>query len=124
MATPTSDELLEESRCFDCGISDGAKRAVLIYLFSQIAEVDMTATELLEASRCLDCGIPDGAKMGVLIYLATQISGGGGGGTGGVTCGTSDPVAAPTNNCTVFYRTDIVRVLAWNGSVWTVQFSE
>ena len=119
----TSAELLADSRCFDCQIPDGSKLSVLIYLFSQIAEVDMTSAELLAASSCYACQIPPGSQMAVLIYLATQISGGGGG-TGGVDCGSSDPVGAPTAGCTLFYRTDVVRVLAWDGSSWVVQFSE
>jgi hypothetical protein len=51
-------------------------------------------------------------------------SGGGGGGDFEVLGGSSDPVAAPSTTRAIFYRTDVVRILAWDGSAWVVQFSE
>lgn len=50
--------------------------------------------------------------------------GGGGGGANEVTTGTSDPVGAPSAGVVFFARTDVIRVLQWNGSAWVVIVSE
>lgn len=97
---------------------------VQIYLLMTNAGLDMTSTELMEAAKCYTC-IPAGMAPYVSLYLLENGGGGGGGGgTGGVLCGESDPVDAPSNACTIFYRTDVVRALGWNGSAWVVLFSE
>lgn len=83
----------------------------------------MEPNEIAEASACFAC-IAD--KEAALLYLAEQIvaGGGGGGGTTQIATGASDPVGAPAAGIVLFVRTDVVRVLQWNGSAWVVLFSE
>lgn len=54
----------------------------------------------------------------------TVLSGGGGGGASEITTGASDPVGAPAAGIIFFARTDVVRVLQWNGTAWVVIVSE
>lgn len=57
-------------------------------------------------------------------WNSLSISGGGAGGTTQIATGTSDPVGSPASGIVLFARTDIVRVLQWNGSAWVVVVSE
>jgi hypothetical protein len=58
------------------GLSDGNKLNILIWLFTQIAEVSSSPQELMQEAKCV-C-IPPGMQMNVLISLACQILNAGG----------------------------------------------
>lgn len=82
----------------------------------------MTPQQLIDLASCTRCAISPGDVPFIMIGLLDQIAAGGG--SGSVLCGTSDPTVAPTGTCVLFYRTDVVRVLSWNGSAWAVVTSE
>lgn len=96
----------------------------LAILCNYAAGINMTCDvpTLLEAAKCFECQIPLGMVGYIELYLLCQLASGqaGGGGGGGVTCGTSDPVAAPTGTCALYYRTDNGSLWMWNGSAWNV----
>lgn len=71
-----ASDLVADANCY-CGIPDGRKMDVLIWLFANIAEVNTDANSLVASANCL-CGIPDGKKMDVLIALACAIVNSGG----------------------------------------------
>lgn len=115
----TTQELLTNARCLECGIPSGMQMAVLISLFAEIADVAADPQTLMDRAACWAC-VPTGAQLAVLISLAQDIvdNGGGGGGTGGVTCGAVDPVAAPANACTLYYNTENQSLFMWDGVTW------
>ena len=76
-----------------------------------------TAQELMDDIACLKCSIQSGDVPLLIIGAVSSITAGGGG-TGGVTCGAADPVAAPANACTLYYRTDNGSLWKWNGAAW------
>jgi hypothetical protein len=119
----TAQELVSASNCLDCGISDGQKLSVLIYLFGQVAGVSMTAQELVAASACYNCGISPGQQMAVLIYLAGQIAegGGGGGAPQGVFCGNysgGTPSPTPIASCAIAIDTSNGTLWHWYSGAW------
>jgi hypothetical protein len=59
-----------------------------------------------------------------LVDLANIAGGGGGGGTTEIATGAADPVGAPAAGIILFARTDIIRLLQWNGAAWVVIISE
>lgn len=124
MATPQA--LIDEASCLSCTVPPGLAQYIIIAQLQKLNGTSMTPQELIDLASCTRCQIPAGLAPYISLALLDQIAeaGGGGGGTGGVLCGTSDPVAAPEAGCTLFYRTDVVRVLSWNGSAWVVQLSE
>lgn len=80
---------------------------------------DCSATNLVAQAKCFYPCILNGSADAVIIYLLCQIAangtgGGGGGGTGGVTCGIVDPSGAPTNTCTIYFRTDTGKFWYWD----------
>jgi len=117
--------LLNDARCFQCYGSGVMFDAMEVVLLCAILDGDTSMAcdpqSLLSQANCLLCTIPPGAFAAVRVSLLCQIAaagGGGGGGTGGVTCSTADPVAAPTNVCTLHYRTDNGSLWKWNGAAW------
>lgn len=88
MATPS--ELANDARCVSSCVSSGMQLPVLIYLFQQIAQNDMSPSELANEARCYASCIPSGMQLPVLIFLASQIAGGGTGGSGNLE-GSGDP---------------------------------
>jgi hypothetical protein len=113
MATP--QEIVDGAVCFDC-IPAGFRDTAALYLLAEIAGVTDPAT-IVENAKCFDC-IPAGFRQTAIVYLLDQIAGGGGAGGSGVTCGTSDPVAAPSGSCGIHYRTDTGALFIWDGSQW------
>lgn len=74
---------------------------------------------LMTAAACFLCLNPT-QLAAINTYLLCQIFSGGGTGGSGITCGTSDPVAAPAGTCGIYYRTDNGAVWFWNGVAWVV----
>ncbi len=70
-----ADDLMADAKCV-CGIPEGRKLNVLIWIFARIAEVSTSPNELMNEARCV-C-IPPGMQMNVLISLACQILNAGG----------------------------------------------
>jgi hypothetical protein len=111
MANQSTDSLVQSATCLNSCIPDGAKMAVLIYLFAKIAGVSTTNTDaLVQAAACLNNCIPPGMQLAVLVYLATQIVSGGGGGGAGTTVVTVNPSTAATQGSLQFNKT--------NNSLW------
>src|ERR1041384_5520300 len=112
MAATTADEasaLLADAKCdLSClppGLVWYAILAALIDVSNGVAVPD--ASTLASEANCLLCVIPPGAVPYAMLQAIRGISGGGGGGGGGnVLCGTSDPSAAPSGTCSLYYRTD------------------
>ncbi len=116
-----SQTLVNQATClFPCvqiGMSKYVKLALLCAAVNS-QTMDCSAQNLINQALCLQKCIPpgmvDAIEIALLCTLVNNIAagGGGGGGTGGVLCSAAaDPVAAPTNACTIFYRLD-------NGSMW------
>lgn len=68
-------DLINDAKCI-CGIPEGRKLDVLIFLFARIAEVSTNSSVLMNDARCI-C-IPPGMQLNVLISLACQILNAGG----------------------------------------------
>ncbi len=123
MATD-ANTLLAETACYEC-LSEAEWRMIQLGLLQQILlastpMADTSANALLEAAKCYRC-LGEAEWRMIELALLQQIvdgGGGGGGGIGGVTCGVADPVAAPANACTLFYRTDTGTLWMWNGAAW------
>lgn len=103
----TPQELMDAARCFLC-LSPGQLQMVRIRLLCAIKDGETVSCDpqtLLEAAKCLGC-LTEGQLEMVEVYLLCQIvsAGGTGGGGGGATCGTTDPVAAPTGSCGIYYQ--------------------
>jgi hypothetical protein len=75
--------------------------------------VPTNPNELMAQAACLRC-IPEGLlPYAILEALRT------GGGGGGVTYGTSNPVAAPAGDSGMYYRTDTFQLWVWNSATAT-----
>lgn len=75
MAVDTDPQILaDNAKCYESCISDGMQLPVLIYIFSQIANVNTDTQSLVDNARCYDSCIPKGMQLPVLIYVATQIA--------------------------------------------------
>lgn len=80
--------------------------------------VPATTQELVTEANCLMCAVPPGMLPYLMITALRNIAGGGGG-IGGVTCGSGDPVAAPSGSCGLYVDTDAPPSLwAWDGAAW------
>lgn len=75
------------------------------------------AETLMAEISCLRCAVQSG-DVPLLILGAVANLTSGGGGLGGVTCSTADPVAAPSGSCALHYRTDNGALWKWNGAAW------
>ncbi len=124
MATD-ANTLLADTACYEC-LGEAEWRMIQLGLLQQILlannpMADTSANTLLEATKCYKC-LGEAEWRMIELGLLQQIvdgGGGGGGGTGGVVCFTgADPVAAPTNACTLAYRTDNGALWKWNGAAW------
>lgn len=99
MPALTPSELAAASECLDCGIPDGMKLSVIIYLLSQIADVPADPTTLVASATCLDKCIPQGMKPAVIIDLLNTIQAAGS--TTGCALSTSgDPQGVLVSTCT------------------------
>ena len=77
-----------------------------------------TAQELMDDIACLKCAVQSGDVPLLIIGAIANLTGGSGG-LGGVTCGSGDPVAAPSGACGLYVDTDAPPSLwAWNGATW------
>lgn len=116
-----AQDLMDAARCFQC-LTPWQLQIVRVRLLCAIKDSQIVSCDpvvLMEQANCLMCLTPGQLDV-VETSLLCQImsSGGGGGGGGGATCGTTDPVAAPTGSCGIYYRTDNGALWAWTGSVW------
>ncbi|MBU2249875.1 MAG: hypothetical protein KKD77_24225 [Gammaproteobacteria bacterium] len=123
MATDVNT-LMADVKCYACQ-PPGLWQLLMLGLLKQTAEAvdpmaDTTVAGLLEEAKCYACQ-PPGMWQLLALALLKQIAeagGTGGGGTGGVLCGAVDPVAAPTETCAFYYRTDTGAVWYWDGAAW------
>lgn len=121
-----STSLLNNAKCIFGCVPPGMAKAIQIALLCNIANgtvmTDCSAQNLVNQATCFLTCVNAGAADAIIIYLLCQIaSGSSSGGGGGATCGTSDPVAAPSGSCGIYYRTDSGAFWYWSGSAW-VQF--
>lgn len=65
-----ANDLVADASCY-CGIPDGRKLDVVIWLLAKIASVKLDAKSLLEDAKCV-C-IPQGRQLDVAISLLCQI---------------------------------------------------
>jgi len=124
----TADEvqtLIDSVPCDLCNSPPGLQPYLVLAAMIDIANgtpVPETTQGLITEANCLLCMVPSGLVPYLMVQALRDISsggGGGGGGTGGVICFTgADPVAAPTNPCTLAYRTDDGSLWKWNGAAW------
>lgn len=127
MATCNVPLLMQGASGFNAVTETPAQRAILALLCQTIQTVDpaMTcnAASIMQDAKCW-CAVTDSpfekALLQLLCVLTNTITGNISGVTG-VNCGTGDPVAAPSNSCTIYYRSDNGAFWFWNGSTW-VQF--
>lgn len=114
----TPQQLVSNATGF-ASIPAGFQMSALLYLTAIRAGVTDVPT-ILAGAKCIDCQIPAGLQMAAVLYLLGVIAdGGSGGGSGtGVTCGTADPVAAPTGTCGLFVRLDTSSLFYWDGAAW------
>ncbi len=115
--------LITQTSCNLCYAPPGLEMYVVLAAMIDLANGDpipMTTQGLITEAECLLCLAPPGLVPYLMVQALRDISsGGGGGGTGGVVCFTgADPVAAPTNACTLAYRTDNGALWKWNGAAW------
>lgn len=125
MTAEEVQELIDDVPCDLCNAPPGLAMYMVAAALIDLAngeDVPVTTQELITEANCLLCLVSPGLLPYVMITAIRQISSGGGG-TGGVTCSTADPVAAPTNACTLHYRTDTGGLWMWNGSAWVALIS-
>lgn len=119
-----SQTLVNQAKClFSCvppGMVPYAKIAILCATLNSTV-MDCSAQNLVNQALCLENCIPRGMVQYVELALLCAINNGGSSGGGGATCGTSDPIAAPSGSCGIYYRTDNGGFWYWNGSAW-IQF--
>ncbi len=124
--TCDSTTLVNGAYCNFCNLSGSMLYAIKLRLLCAIANGDMSiacdSASLVEAAKCYECQIPYGMMPAIEIYLLCFIAqnGTGAGGGGGITCGTVDPVAAPTGTCAIYYRKDTAKFWYWDGAAWQV----
>lgn len=123
MATCDAQDLLDAGKCFGCLDRTQSWQAMLALLCSILQNSNPMATcdvnELLSAGKCFDC-LNDHQMAMVGLELACEIlQGGGTGGTSCNLCGTADPVAAPTCDCSIYTRTDTAELWYWNPATAT-----
>lgn len=108
---------------FSC-LSGKMLSAIRIRLLCAIIDGQTMACDaqtLVDAAKCIENCVPAGMMASVEIYLLCQIANNGisgGSSSSGVTCGISNPVAAPSGSCGLFYRTDNGAVWVWTGAAW------
>jgi hypothetical protein len=115
--------LVNDARCFQqCDVGamfDAIEIVLLCAIRDGGASMACDPQTLMNQANCILCTVPVGMFAAIKISLLCQIATGtGGGGLGGVTCGTTDPVAAPTGTCALYYRTDNGSLWKWNGAAW------
>lgn len=119
----SAEQLLSAANCLDCGISDGSKLSILIYLFAQIADVPTDSASLIAAGSCLDCQLPQGVspRLSILIALADTIASAPAPVSDAVTCGVGAPTTAPSSGCGVYYDTSNDAVYIYRGGAWALK---
>lgn len=113
-------DLIDDIPCDLCYMSPGMVPYAVLAAMLDVANgtpVPETTQGLIAEANCLFCVVPAGMVPFLQIQALRNISSGGGG-SGSVTCGVSDPVAAPTVACALHYRTDNGAVWFWNGAAW------
>lgn len=120
MADTSPNALVAAANCYACALGDkdliklGLLKDILLALDPM---ADTSPNALVAAAKCYACapGFYPLFELGLLLLIANSISGGG---ASGVTCGTADPVAAPSGTCGLYYRTDNGSLWKWNGAAW------
>lgn len=123
----TSQDLMTQAQCIFPCIPIGMSRYVKLALLCAAVNsqtMDCSAQNLINQALCLAKCIPpgmvDAIEISLLCTLVNNIAagGGGGGGTGGVICAAAaDPAGAPTNACTLAYRSDNGSLFSWNAGL-------
>jgi hypothetical protein len=115
-------ELIDDVPCDLCYMSPGLAQYAILAAMLDIANGDSvpaTTQALISEANCLLCMVPPGLVPYLQIQALRNISSGGSGsGSGSVTCGVADPVAAPTVTCALHYRRDNGALWMWNGAAW------
>jgi hypothetical protein len=70
-------------------------------------------------AKCFACLGPREMQL-IELQLLCEILAASSTSVGAVDCGLVDPVVAPTNSCTLYYRTDNGGLWMWNGVSWIV----
>ena len=119
MATD-ANTLLAAVKCYEC-LAPGQWQLLKLALLKQTllalnSMSDTSVNTLLASVKCYECLAPGQWPL-LELALLQQIAAGVG--TGGVLCGTTDPpVAAPTNNCSMYYKTTENKWWYWDGAAW------
>lgn len=119
---PSVQSLLTASNCLAC-IPNNQLLLIQTEVLIQLLLIanpmaDTSIQGLLAQSNCLACIPPNQlaliqTQLLIQLLVATQS---GTGGTGGVECGIVNPVAAPTNTCTLFYNTANQSLWYWDAA--------
>ncbi len=123
MAATTADEanaLIAAAKCDLCYLPPGLEMYAILAALIDVANGGTVpdAQTLASEANCLLCYLTPGMVPYAILQAIRGISSGGGGSSGGVTCGTTNPVAAPTGTCALYYRTDDGSLWKWNGAAW------
>lgn len=122
MATCSPQALLDDAAAF-AAIPRGMLDVIQTALLCRIAQglgMSCNAQSLIDDAACFACLSPGElalVQLQLLCNIATALSGGSGS-IFGVICGTSDPVAAPSGACGIYYRTDTGAMFIWTGAAW------
>jgi hypothetical protein len=112
---------IDSGNCLFCKIPPGLVWFAILAALDDIANgrpMPSDPDELIAEARCFETCIPMGfVPYAILVALQNLSTGGGLGGA--VTCGTTDPVAAPSGSCGMYFRKDNGTLWAWNGVSWT-----
>lgn len=118
--TCTPDDLAESINC----LSEQNKQVLLaeiVYLLCQLNSMECDPDTLAESSNCLSQW-NEGALLGAAVFLLCELTNGGGLGSGVLSDGAVDPVAAPTNPAVTNWYTNTATGTAWiwpaGGAVW------
>jgi hypothetical protein len=112
---------LQADACDDKIACLGQRQLWIVIAQALATSVSMTATQLLDAA--CESGIACLEERNLLIAIAEGINqGGAGGGSGVVSDGVVDPVAAPANPAVTNWYTNTVAATAWvwpaGGAAW------
>jgi hypothetical protein len=121
MAVCNPQTLMTEAGCLAC-LSEKTLLAIAVKLLCTISGMATCNPQtLMNDAKCFAC-LGEKQLLAIVVQLLCNISvdGTGGGGTGGVTCGDVDPVAAPAANCTLYYNRSDSTLWYWdvNDTAW------
>ena len=120
--TCTPDGMAESIACLK-EVNQQSLLAYMVYLLCLQTDMDCDPDTLDEAAKCLK-GVPQQSLLAMAVAILCAIeNGGGGGGSGVVSDGVVDPVAAPADPSVANWYINTAAGTAWlwpaNGVAWS-----